>query len=72
METLLFRVGDIISPVKDIEFVQNGVKHQRFQGRQYAVIPKYPPDSNTQDRGARLCISSRGLPESHTCNEESA
>ena len=41
METLLFRVGDIISPVKDIEFVQNGVKHQRFQGRQYAVIPKF-------------------------------
>ena len=41
MEILHFRVGDIISPVKDITFKQNGIEHKRFQGRQYEVLPKF-------------------------------
>jgi len=41
METLLFHVGDRISPVKDITFKQDGIEHKRFQGRQYEVLPKF-------------------------------
>ncbi len=41
METLLFHVGDRISPVKDITFKQDGIEHKRFQERQYEVLPKF-------------------------------
>ena len=41
METLLFHVGDRISPVKDITFKQDGIEHKRFHERQYEVLPKF-------------------------------
>jgi len=41
MDEILFKIGDRISPVKDITFKQDGIEHKRFQGRQYEVLPKF-------------------------------
>lgn len=41
METLLFHVGDRISPVRDVTFELDGITHRRFEGRLYEVLPKF-------------------------------